>query len=239
MYLKRLAPLLAALALVATASGCATIGTLQTADTLGKGKFQMGLEPSVWGAIASGGTILVPNVTLSARYGLSDNFDIGGRVGSNGFELNGKLMFTKPKAPGLIVSLAPSIGGFALAAGGAAAGTFYLQVPVLLGFPIGGGSQFVLGPKVMDWFFFGAASTSSGGTTSSGSASGNMLALGTSVGVSLKLGSGFRLLPEVSFAYPLITAASAGSGGTSAGASSVGTSSGVLTQISLALLFGG
>ena len=36
MYLKRLTPLIAALALTVTAGGCATIGTLQTANTLGK-----------------------------------------------------------------------------------------------------------------------------------------------------------------------------------------------------------
>ena len=238
MHRKRLTPLLAALALTATAGGCATIGTLQTANTLGKGKFQLALEPSAWGAVG-GTTILVPNVTLAARYGLSDTFDLGGRVGSNGFEINGKLQLTPPKGTGLVVSIAPSLGGFALAAGGAAAGSLYVQVPVLLGFDLGGGSQLVLGPKVLDWFFFGSGTATSGGTTSSAGGSGNMLALGTSIGISFKLADGFRLLPEISMAYPLLTAASAGSNGTSAGTSAVGTSNGVLTQISLALLFGG
>ncbi len=238
MYFKRLTPLIAALALTVTAGGCATIGTLQTANTLGKGKFQMALEPSAWGAIGST-TVLVPNVTLAARYGLSPTLDIGGRVGSNGFEINGKLQLTPPKAPGLVVSIAPSLGGFALAAGGASAGSLYVQVPVLLGFDLGGGSQLVLGPKLLDWLFFGGGTASSGGTTSSAGGSGNLLAVGTSVGVSLKLADGFRLLPEISVAYPLVTGISGSANGNSAGSTSVATSNGLLTQISLALLFGG
>lgn len=235
MHPKRVFLIVVTAAAIA-ASGCATIGTMQTANTLGKGKFQASLEPTYWGLVAGSqtGNIFFPNLTLSARYGLSDKVDFGGRIGSNGFEIDTKFMLTDPKKTGFVVSIAPLAGGGAVGGTTGMAGSVYLQVPVLFGFGIGGGSQLVLTPKLLDWYLFGSGSV----TGSSGLGQGNILGLGASAGVSLKLANGFRIMPEVAFAYPIVEGASLSSGGTSAGASQVGGSF-VLMQFALAFLFGG
>ena len=73
-----------------------------------------------------------------------------------------------------------------------------------------GEHQFVIGPKVHNWTFFGAE-------TSSGGAVVNLLSVGTSLGFAAKLGKIVVLMPEINVLYPLwasgtITGAAAGGG---------------------------
>lgn len=224
----------AALSAVFFFGGCATFGTMQTASTIGQGKTRIALEPTMWGATGSGTGALVPNVAISARYGVSDRVDIGGRVGipAPGFELTTKFLVTSPKAKTLAVSIAPSAGGFVLTQGQGAGGVVFLQVPVLIGLKLGT-SELVIAPKIHDINVFGLASSS----TSSGSASVNLFSVGASVGFSFALGRTFRIMPEVAFVKPVVESAKVSSGTDTL--SQVYNSQVTLLQIGVSLMFGG
>ncbi len=215
------------LPLLAVLSGCATVGTFQTADTLGTGGFQMGIEPSWWGVAASGEAVGFLHGGVSGRYGVNDRLDVGGRIGSSGMEILFKYQFTDPATGGPIVSIAPSGGGFGALGAGGGAGLLAFQVPVIIGFPTAGGSQFVLAPKVHEYLVLAG--------DSGDSASVSMTSLGASVGYAARLGPGFRLLPEVAFVYPVIGAANA----SNASSDVEFLGEGVLFQVGLGLLLGG
>ena len=238
MYLKRLTPLIAALALTVTAGGCATIGTLQTANTLGKGKFQMALEPSAWGAIGST-TVLVPNVTLAARYGLSPTLDIGGRVGSNGFEINGKLQLTPPKAPGLVVSIAPASGASRWPPAAPPPGASMSRSRSSSASTSAAGASSSSAPSSSTGSSSAAAPPAPGAPPPRRAARGTSSPWeppSASASSSPTASASSRRSPV---AYPLVTGISGSANGNSAGSTAVATSNGLLTQISLALLFGG
>ncbi|MBN1336557.1 MAG: hypothetical protein JXB39_11420 [Deltaproteobacteria bacterium] len=214
------------LPLLALLTGCATVGTFQTADTLGTGAFQVGLEPSWWGVAATGEAAGFLHGGVSARYGVNDRLDVGGRIGSSGLEMLFKVQLTDPQSGGPIVSIAPSGGGFGALGAGGGAGLLAFQVPVILGFPTSGGSQFVLAPKVHEYLILAG--------TSDDSASLSLTSLGASVGYAARLGPGFRLLPEVAFVYPVLGAADASD--QSSQVEFLGE--GVLLQVGLGILLG-
>lgn len=217
----RLVPLLAL-----TLPGCVTMGTLQRADTLGAGGYEIGVEPGAWGAGAGGTGTVLPSVAVSARIGVSDRTDIGFRVGSNGIDLGFKQQLTAPGTDGVVLSLAPQLGGFFIGAGEGAAGLYHVQVPVLIGVPTPGDSQLVLSPK-LHWL--GALASASGDGGSVG-----LLSLGGGVGYAARLSPAVQLLPEVTALVPVVaTASSNGSSETSAI-----EEAGVLYQVGLSVLIG-
>ena len=230
----------AALSLGLLGSGCASISQVQTADTLGAGKFQVGLEPGVRyvsaSATSSDGTTTasasgyIPQFDVALRYGVTDHLDLGARLGTSLVELQGKYLFTDPANPTLAVSLAPALSGITAGAGGASGGYVSLGLPVLIGFKTSGGSEFVLGPRLDGVRVFGS---SDDGT----SASYNTLSGGASVGYALRVSEGFRLMPEVAVSVPLLGAATATSGGSTDSASGVLGGSPTF-QVRLGFLFG-
>jgi len=229
----------AALSAVFFFGGCATFGTMQTASTIGQGKTRIALEPSMWGAAGGGQSALLPNFAVSMRYGVSDRVDIGGRIGvpAPGFELTSKFLVTSPKSKTLAVSIAPSAGGFVLAAGSGGSGTggiVFVQVPVLIGIKLGT-SELVIAPKIHDLNIFGIATSSS--ASGSGSGSFNLFSIGASVGFSFGLGKTFKIMPEVAFVKPVVASAQLASGNDQV--SQVFDTNGALLQIGVALMFGG
>ena len=133
-------------------AGCA-IGTIQTADTVGKHNFQFAVEPSAVGYIEPGNSRFkssahaYPSINLAARYGITEAFDLGARIGFSGLEITSKLQLTDPKDKlGTVISLAPSVGGFPASDDGNGA-TFYGQLPLLIGIRFGAASQLILGPR--------------------------------------------------------------------------------------------
>ena len=134
-------------AVVGLATACATASTMQTASTLGQGKLQAAVEPSV--SYAADGTEVASGAvtSLGIRYGITNGLDIGGRFGSAGTEVHTKLSFTRYESR-VHLSIAPSFAaglGFGNGNGGAIKG----DVPLLLGLPVGD-AELILGARVAE-----------------------------------------------------------------------------------------
>lgn len=222
--MRRLA-LLTALALLA---GCPSFSTMGTARTLPKGKGQFFVAP--------GGMVLkdfqrdstgqyesfgLPTVEFGGRYGVTDGVEVGGKVWMMGAELDTK--FALLRAPtddaGLDVALAPAVSLYPFTSGDQDATYGWLHLPLLVGVNLGG-SQLVLGPRVS-----GMLITGSGDDISA-------VWLGGSVGFAWKVGDGFRILPELSVAYPAHVTVGATT-------STDLVPDGAIIQGSIGLLFGG
>ncbi len=185
----------AAAAASAFTGGCAGLNTFQTANTLGEGGLQVAVEPSVWGGAKGSAPYLYPRLDVAARYGLRERMDVGFRLGSAGFELQSKFQMTRPDEVGFILSLAPSIGGFFVPVGTPSGASLHVSVPLLMGFGLSGGSQLVLGPKLVEWVVAGSDNAKGG----------HALYAGASIGVSLKVGDTFRIMPELGVVYPIVS----------------------------------
>lgn len=200
-------------------TGCASIGNVQRADTVGKGNYQIGIEPGVQVISAPSVSIPYPHLDASFRYGITDGIDLGARAGFSFLELQGKFLVTKPGAPGVIVSIAPTIGGIFIGDASIGAGLLNFAVPALIGIPFGD-HEFVIGPRLQGIFAF----------ANSGAL---LLGPGTSAGVAFQVSEQIAVMPEVSVVLPVFgslstltsTAAGAGLGG-------------VLWQVKVGLLVG-
>lgn len=186
---------------VVLGAGCASISNVQTADTLGKGNFQVGIEPGVWGVAAPQGSTFIPHVDGSVRFGVSEGVDLGVRAGFSLIEFQSKFLFTKPGDQHLAISLAPTIGGFVGGGGNSSAAWLNLGVPLLVGIKLAGGSELVIGPRLQNLIIWSSSSTSTSATALYG------LALGSSVGFAWRISDNFGLMPEVSAVYPVVGAA--------------------------------
>jgi hypothetical protein len=223
---------LAAVVTVA-ASGCLSLTTFQTADTNGRGKLQMALEGSSTGITTPSGSVSIPTSNVAARYGVTDNVDIGARVGTVGGELMAKVRLSG--APGqLSLALAPSVGGISL--GGAS--LLSAQLPVLVGVPLGQ-HQLVLSPKVHIYRASAIGDTTSENGTTQVTASASLISAGTGVALALKLGESLRIVPELSVIYPLMVTGSASDGSTTETGSGMVNANGAIYQAGIGLLFGG
>ena len=225
--MTRLLSLLPALALLA---GCPSFSTLGTARTLPRGKGQLFVAPGgmvlqefqrdpVTGRPESFG---MPTVEFGGRYGVTDGVEVGGKLWFVGSELSGKFALARSESAdaGLDVALAPAVSIYPFRSGDLNATYAWLHLPLLLGLNTGGGSQLVIGPRASGMFIRGSGD----GVTA--------LWLGGSLGYAWKVGDGFRILPELSLAYP----ASVRLGQTSATSLEP---KGALIQGSVGFLFGG
>jgi len=186
-------------------SSCLSLGGVQRADTLGKGNFQIGIEPGAWGLVSSAGSVFLPTVDFSGRYGIAERVDLGLRLGSTGLEFQSKFLLSEPGSPTFAMSLAPTFGGFFLGSINYAA----LNVPLLLGFKFGD-NELTLGPRMIAQFLFGG--------TSAGSAGGAVVAPGASVGFAWQVAERFALIPELTFAVPVVGVLAASGATTTGGA---------------------
>lgn len=234
MMLRRVA---AGAALVMTfGTGCVSVSHVQTADTLGSGKFQFAIEPGVGGAAiidsdVGGGSLYYPHVDLAARYGVSDSVDLGVRFGSSLVELQSKFLLTDSRDPNKAISLAPSVMGVFFGSGDddvdGSISYVNLAVPLLVGFKTSGGSELVLGPRL--------SGTRISGSALDGGAAVNILSVGASVGYALRVTEGFRLMPEVGVSVPVL-----GEVNTTQSDSEVASGfGGGFVQFKLGFLFGG
>lgn len=220
MVRKWLTQLGLAMVLGVGSTGCMAIGAVQTAQTLGEGNYEVSIEPGAYGAAARGENYTTFSTNVAFRFGITDRFDLGARVGSTLAEVQTKILLSDPDNDSFALSLAPAIGGFGFGAGGASIGVLNIPIPVLIGFKFGQ-HELTLGPRIQNVVLFGSASSGS----ASADAGVYVLMAGGSVGFAAQIAERFRLLPEISVAAPILGSASA-----SAGGSSTGTSSGLVTE---------
>lgn len=185
---------LALCSLVST--GCASVGVFQSADTLGRKNWEVGVELSSQAQSSFDSLSLYPLSALTFRYGVHDRVDVGARVGPAGVELASKVMLTPRSSSGVIVSLAPSVGGTFSIPSGIAIGTGQASLPVLIGVPLSEKVQLVFAPKVHDSLFAMNAGQA-GGTV-------NQVFLGGAFGVVLHL-KRFKVIPDIGFLAPIAT----------------------------------
>lgn len=204
-------------------SACTTT-PVQRVESLGKGNWQVGIEPGAFSLASGGEGVTLPTFNISGRYGVTDKFDFGARIGSSGYEFLTKAQLTEDDAPTLI-SIAPH--GTFIGFGGGGGGAAYLRatVPVMFGVPIGE-HQLVLSPAVQTFFFAGGG----GG----GSAGGVGLTAGGNVGFNAQLNQGFALHPEFGVQFPVAGAV----GATGAGSSSTTGGGGALFTFTVGVLLG-
>jgi hypothetical protein len=182
------------------------------ARTAGQGKFEMtfgiGAQTIAPFGLPIGGGM--PQTEIAARYGVLENLDIGGRAWITGVAADVKVNVLKTDF--LLLTLDPSATwmGFSIGGTGPAgtnasfgANTFFFQLPILFGIPIGGGSEIVLAPKLVDWLgnasgFAGVNNVGVGDT-----AWATVLLGGGSIGVKFMLNPNFGLLPELAIVQPL------------------------------------
>jgi hypothetical protein len=226
--MKKVLPLLPALALVLL-TGCPSFSTMGTARTLPKGKGQFFVAPGATvlqdfqqqddGSYQSFG---LPSIEFGGRYGVTDRVEVGAKVWMVGVEIDSKFQLARSETPeaGVDVALAPGISVYPFRSGDTDATYAYLHLPLLVGINAGG-SQLVLGPRVSDLIIRGGGQDL------------NVVMLGGSLGYAWKIGDGFRLLPEVSMAYPIHVTEN----GTSSTLSL--EPKGAMIQASLGFLFGG
>jgi len=215
-------------AVLVLATGCISFSSVQKADTLGPGKVQAAVEPGLWGGASPQGVEALPHVDATVRVGVTDRLDLGVRAGSSALELGAKVLLTEPGDPRLAVSLAPGLGGVFLDGRGVTpgspgigpAGVVSLDAPLLVGLKLAGGSELVLGPRVLTLLFFSDGPLAAA------------LGVGGSVGFSWQVTEGFALLPEVAALAPVV-------GRTVAGRILQGlNASGVFVSFKLGLVFG-
>lgn len=163
-------------------SGCVSTGMARTVDP---GKLQVSLSPGV-----QGNNAFIPQLELAARYGVTEQFDVGARLFLPGAEVDAR--FALLRAPslkkGVDLTLAPSLA-YVFPSGTSTPGFLYPSLPLLVGFNLGG-SQLVLGPRVGYVINTGHPVTSQGFFD-------NFVA-GSSLGLAIPAGPVLHVVPEVS-----------------------------------------
>ena len=208
------------------------MGAMQRADTLEPGKYQLMVETSLQSAVGKnlgeGKYRSWPYAAIHYRRGLSQRTEWSVGASLLSVKAGLKVRLNDPLNEQFAVSVAPEVGGAAFGEGGGRSGIFATSLPVLLGWQVDQGVQWVVGPRVQYLRTFPSANSTAPGF--------DMFAVGSSLGVAFTMSRGFSLMPEVSVLSPigrdrfkLFDRLSPKIGGTD----------GVLLQVGVGLLFGG
>ncbi len=209
---SRIALLLGTSIVSLTLAGCPSLSTMQTPRTVPQGQVRLGLGFEALGIKTAahtdsngqsvpGESITLPQFEFAARYGLTDNLDIGGKLYFFGAELGLKYQFLRGP---LDVAIAPaasyiSIGSSSNGSSGSISAT-YLHLPVLFGLNLNENVVLSFGPK----FLYTIASvTTSDSTSGRSSAATSGLWVGGYVSLPLKVGHAFWIAPEINVYRPL------------------------------------
>lgn len=215
-------------------SGCASVSTMGLARTLNKGAVQGWVAPGGGGVLAIASTpgaaapgIGYPMVEGGVRFGVTDHFELGGKLGFSGIGIEGKigLIRTPTMDSGVNLSLNPGATFVGIGVNNVFVGTVSFHLPVLIGIDFAG-HELVIGPRLIDQVVIGSSGAS--GTSL------NILYGGGSLGVALRVSPGFRILPEFSFGVPFFVSGSTTGGGTT---SALGAG-GLIFQAGVGFLFG-
>jgi hypothetical protein len=179
-------------------TGClSAAGMVQTAQTVGKGGYEVSLDPGVNGYFTV--PAAYPMFHVAFRYGVTDRVDLGARLGNSFAELQTKFLLTDPANETIAVSLAPAAGAlFTLGFNGA-----NIFLPLLIGFKFGP-HELTLGPRLQNSFIFAPDLSADSRFNSFGT--------GLSIGFAAQVSEKFRILPEFSILKPLAVTPLGGQG---------------------------
>lgn len=158
----------------------------QTAQTVGKGGYEVSIDPAVNGVF--GVLIPAPALHVAFRYGVTDRVDIGARVGTHVAEFQSKFLLTEPSNVDLAVSLVPT-AGVSYITGAAAIDAVNIFVPLLIGFKLDA-DEFTIGPRLQNSIYV------HGGHY--------VLSPGVSLGYAAQVADKLRMLPELSIWTPVV-----------------------------------
>lgn len=221
-------PLLALCLALAGLSGCA-VSSYTTADTLPAGRSQFWVAPQMLRVGVAAQPENMPFVELGSRFGLTDDVELGLRVGA-GAQVDTKIAL-RGRAPGrdLTVAVAPGvgyIGNFSGTPTGADGDDLHFvgaTVPVLVSYRVHDALQISAGPRAT--WLMQYVETATAATT-------HTVALGSSLNLAWQVTKGLQIVPEFSFAVPLLRGLT--------GAGVVWGSGGQrVMQIGIGLVFGG
>lgn len=171
-------------------TACASVGGVQTAETVGKGNLQIGVEPGIQLAGGRPGLQVYPHLDAAVRFGVTEVLDVGLRAGWSFLEAQAKWLLTARDSK-VLVSVAPTVGGVVLTSGANLGGILSASTPLLIGIPVGA-HQLVLGPRSQQFVFISAGATPV-----------YLLTVGGSVGFALRFSDSLTLLPELAAVWPL------------------------------------
>jgi hypothetical protein len=220
---------LAILVVAITTTGCVSMGAMQRADTLKPGQHQVLVETSVQSAVGEdlgdGARISWPYFAAHYRRGLSEGVELSVGAAMLALQAALKVRLDDPLEEGMLVSIAPGIGGSIWGEEGQRSGVFTATLPVLLGWRLGQRGQLVLSPRAQYLRTFPEANSTREPIT--------LFGVGSSLGVLVPLSKSLGLMPEVSLLVPF------GTDRFERVSPRIGGTDGVLFQVGLGLLFGG
>ncbi len=174
-----------AFSLSAVSMGCMSIGSVQTAQTLGRGNSEFSIEPGIqfFGDI-SAQKVPLPPIALAYRYGVTDRVDLGGRFGTTFAEVQTKVLLTNPDDPSLAIAFAPAVSVGVQPADGwdDIEPTLSVPLPLLVGLKFGP-HELTVGPRSQVFVY-----------ASRGDYAFN---LGGTLGLAVQASTKLRLLPEL------------------------------------------
>jgi hypothetical protein len=196
-----------------TLAGCPSLSTMQTPRTVPQGQVRFGIgfeavgiktaarTDSASGVTTPAQSVTFPQFEFTARYGLTDNLDIGGKLYLIGAELGLKYQFLRGP---LDVAIAPaasyiSFGSSSDSSSGSISAT-YLHLPLLFGLNLNDTVTISFGPKLL---YTIASVTTSNSTNDRSSAATSGLWVGGYVSLPLKVGRAFWIAPEINVYRPL------------------------------------
>ena len=196
-------------------TGCLSLGSAQRASTVGKGKFEAGVEAGAWAFVMTSPQLAsaanapqwagMPGVNGVFRYGVAEHVDLGLRTGGPFGELHAKFRLTE-SASRVAFSIVPSLGGFyvpsmCMAATtntcGDAVGGAYFTVPLLFGVKLGNGHELVIGGREVNAIYFRKPFEAARASQTV------VMGLGASLGFALRVRDNLTIMPEVSFVAPV------------------------------------
>jgi hypothetical protein len=183
---------------------CQTPAILRTARTLPEGAIDISASVNVTNLstdeVVVDGQVVAPDYDftypnlvpeLLLNYGVSDDFELGGKLsmGSGLFEANAKYRFVHAADGALHVAAAPSVGYRAL---------FFVNgpvftLPLLLTYDVSPGVSFSGGPLVS----YAAYDVADSLEDDEADIGGNTVYAGGAVGVELRAGRGFHIMPSL------------------------------------------
>ncbi|HEX5748919.1 MAG TPA: hypothetical protein VFZ09_21950 [Archangium sp.] len=179
--------------------GCASLGTLETADTVPKGQSRLTAQAWVQGVDDGRKPGVLPQVAVAGRAGVTEGLDVGGRLSLQGAEGSLKLQLAgREEGSPFVMSVAPTAGvvlfSHAWEPGDWSSDTqLFVAVPLLFALRNPDGSQLVLGLRPT-WMRFDALFDPE---------SREMAAMGASLGYAFRVNPGLRVMPEAAMLLPV------------------------------------